>query len=146
MKIFLRNFFKRIWSDRKPLTLFMVIVFLYYPVTHLFLNASCPLVYLTGFPCPACGLTRASLKLLSGDFKGAFIANPSIYIILFMLIWMFVARYICGKEGKLTAWIMVAGILGCLIIYIHGMIHYFPNRYPYTYMYDNLFFKLALRH
>ncbi len=38
-----------------------------------------PLCYvhrLTGYPCPACGLTRMTLAAIRGDFGGAFWYNP----------------------------------------------------------------------
>src|SRR2546426_12749058 len=31
----------------------------------------CPIFRLTGIPCPGCGLSRAVLLLLRGDFRGA---------------------------------------------------------------------------
>lgn len=145
MKIFLRNIFKRIWSDRKQIITFAFVISLYYLITRLVFKVSCPLVYLTGLPCPACGLTRAASKLFIGDFSGAFSVNPSIYIVLFMILWVIVLRYIIGKESKLTAWLIIVGVFGCIAIYVHGMVHYFPDRYPYTYMYDNLFLRLSLR-
>lgn len=36
----------------------------------------CPFAYLTGFPCPGCGLTRAGLCLLHGDLRGAIALSP----------------------------------------------------------------------
>ena len=30
----------------------------------------------TGWPCPACGLTRVAVRVAHGDFRGAFDANP----------------------------------------------------------------------
>ena len=36
----------------------------------------CPSAGLFGLPCPGCGLTRASLTLLLGDFHGAFTLHP----------------------------------------------------------------------
>lgn len=36
----------------------------------------CPLKYIFGLPCPSCGMTRAHLALLRGNFKEAFLAHP----------------------------------------------------------------------
>jgi len=36
----------------------------------------CPFRAATGIPCPGCGLTRASLRLLRGDFAGAMHEHP----------------------------------------------------------------------
>ena len=38
----------------------------------------CPLLRITGVPCPSCGGTRASLLLLSGDPIGAFRLNAGL--------------------------------------------------------------------
>jgi hypothetical protein len=36
----------------------------------------CPLLTLTGLPCPTCGTTRAALALSHGQLTAAFAANP----------------------------------------------------------------------
>lgn len=36
------------------------------------LKIVCPFLWLTGHPCPGCGMTRALLTLLQGDVPGAF--------------------------------------------------------------------------
>jgi len=40
------------------------------------LAPGCPFHTLTGFPCLACGTTRAVLRLAAGDPRGAFLTNP----------------------------------------------------------------------
>lgn len=39
------------------------------------LHIDCPVRFATGIPCPACGMTRAMLSLLTGDCKGYFYYN-----------------------------------------------------------------------
>ena len=43
---------------------------------------------LTGLECPGCGLQRASVLVMQGDFKSAFFMYPAIYtlIVLFVCI------------------------------------------------------------
>lgn len=44
--------------------------------------AACPNRAMTGVPCPGCGLTRASLALLSGDLAGALHWHPLVPLLL----------------------------------------------------------------
>lgn len=39
-------------------------------------TTTCLLKLATGLPCPACGMTRASLRLLHGDLRGSFLLHP----------------------------------------------------------------------
>lgn len=40
----------------------------------------CPVAALSGVPCPGCGLTRAALALISGDFTAAFALHPLVFV------------------------------------------------------------------
>lgn len=51
-------------------------------ILALVLDISCPIRALTGVPCPACGLTRATEAFLKGDAATAFYYHP-----LFPLAW-----------------------------------------------------------
>jgi hypothetical protein len=42
----------------------------------------CPVAALTGLPCPGCGLTRATLALLRGDFARAWQLHPLVFVAL----------------------------------------------------------------
>ena len=36
----------------------------------------CPFKFITGIPCPACGMTRACLAVTHGDFRSSFHYHP----------------------------------------------------------------------
>ncbi|HZZ84192.1 MAG TPA: DUF2752 domain-containing protein [Anaeromyxobacteraceae bacterium] len=40
------------------------------------LHLRCPLLALTGWPCPTCGMTRAFVRLAHGRLQGAVAASP----------------------------------------------------------------------
>jgi hypothetical protein len=41
---------------------------------------SCPTAYLFGLPCPGCGLTRATLAAVRGDFRSALQFHPLVFV------------------------------------------------------------------
>lgn len=49
-----------------------------YPLWRDHLVVACPLLQLTGLPCPTCGGTRALAALVSGDLGAAFAWNPAV--------------------------------------------------------------------
>jgi hypothetical protein len=42
----------------------------------------CPIAGSLGVPCPGCGLTRATLALLHGDWQGALRFHPLVWLLL----------------------------------------------------------------
>lgn len=42
----------------------------------------CPTAAVAGFPCPACGMTRASLATLRGEVAAAFALHPLVFVAL----------------------------------------------------------------
>jgi hypothetical protein len=51
---------------------------------------SCPILAATGIPCPGCGLTRATMELVRGDFASSFQTHAFAPIFLFALLLMVV--------------------------------------------------------
>lgn len=45
----------------------------------------CPLLNLTGIPCPSCGGSRAFARLLAGDFAGSLALNPNAMLVAVVL-------------------------------------------------------------
>ena len=41
----------------------------------------CPVYWITGIPCPGCGMTRAFFALMHLDFEAAFYWHPAVYLI-----------------------------------------------------------------
>lgn len=41
---------------------------------------ACPVLGLTGVPCPGCGMVRAALALASGDVAGAWRLHPLVFV------------------------------------------------------------------
>ena len=79
------------------------------------LGHGCPIRWLTGIPCPGCGLSRAYLALLQGDLVGAFAFHPLFWAVpvLILAVWW------KGPRGKKAARFL-AFFLGAafLLVYI----------------------------
>lgn len=77
---------KRSLKQYKSLVLFLACAGLLVLVLRL-LNGFCMLRTLTGIPCPGCGMTRAVLSALHGDFGAAFAYHP-LWVTLPLLAWL----------------------------------------------------------
>ncbi len=86
----------------------------------------CPSATLFGVPCPGCGLTRASLALLRGDWRGALGFHPLVFLLLPLTgvllasgIWSYVAGpkhpppslRLSGRFAAPAAWALLALVL-----------------------------------
>jgi len=115
----------------------------YYVLTRLLFHAFCPMVILTGLPCPGCGLNRAFWLLLSGQFYRSFSLHPmGIFWLLLILYFMF-ERYVAGRsmsKGFRVCLILVAAATLCL--YGYRMATLFPDRPPMSYTGRNLMERL----
>ncbi len=74
----------------------------------------CPFAFLSGIPCPGCGLTRAGLCLLHGDVQGAVALSPLSPIVV-PFVGLVVARaswlYVRGRPELPPRWV-TRGTLG----------------------------------
>ena len=55
----------------------------------------CIFNYATGMQCPGCGLTRASMAILRGDFPAAFNYNPLIFAAP-----IFIGGYLLSRRSR----------------------------------------------
>lgn len=57
----------------------------------------CPVLFLTGIPCPGCGMTRALSALLAFDFPASFYWHP---MLITTLICLFAAAWFVWKKNR----------------------------------------------
>ncbi len=142
-----QNAFRLLWKDIKDIKWAIIVVIAYFVLAKNYLYSLCPMVVITGFPCPGCGLTRAGVRLLRLDFAGAFQIHPFIYPIVVCLGILGWNRYIRNRRMG-TGLKLLSAIICILMIlfYIWRMVCYFPQEPPMSYYGRNLlrFFHRAV--
>ena len=129
----MKTIWQRIFADVKKFWPIPIIFLVLYFIMHKVQGAFCPMVSVFGLPCPGCGLVRAMLYVLKGQFAEAFYINPCVYLWIGFLLYIMVSRYVLGKPIKhVTKIVVIIGIL-MVIRYVYGMYQYYPKRPPFSY-------------
>lgn len=111
----------------------------YYVAARIMFHAFCPMVILTGLPCPGCGLSRAVWFLLTGQFARSFAMHPLAVCWLLLTAYFAVNRYVTGRgitKPFLSAFLIVC--MATLVLYGYRMLRFFPDRPPMSYTGHNL--------
>lgn len=136
--------FKLFLKDIKSAKWAVILLTAYFVFLKIFLHSLCPVVLVTGFPCPGCGLTRAGFRILHLDFYGAFKIHPFIYGVIVLAVIFAAERYIIQtKKMAVTTWFGCFMIVGMVVFYIYRMVCYFPDVPPMTYYRHNLLQNLV---
>lgn len=128
----------RIIADLKESGWAFIIFLVYYVIVHAVFDAFCPMLVMTGIPCPGCGLTRAVIFLARGQVLRAAYINPSVFPLIGFLLYCGYFRYVKGSRIKGSG--VAVGLLTVCMLVIYGcrMYLYFPDRAPYVYMENNM--------
>ncbi len=98
---------------------------------------------ITGFPCPGCGMTRAFLRFLSGNMKGALYYHPLFWSIPFLFSAVFLSKYSLFlqklKQNDLF-WIIIAAIF--LLVYLIRLYYMFPEHEPMDFNENAVFIRI----
>lgn len=132
----------RLWNDIWNYKWVGVCIVVYYLLVEAIFSAFCPLVIMTGFPCPGCGMTRAFLCVFTGQFVRAWNLNPLVYGWILFALYAGVQRYI--RNQKIKGWKYLLTILAAamIIVYIYRMYQYFPDRAPMAFTGGSMFERL----
>ena len=87
-------------------------------VAVLFGGYACPFEFVTGIPCPGCGMTRAFLALLRGDFALSWTMHPMLIPALAVMIYLIVVRVRTGKLDWSKNWVYWPVIVACVAMLI----------------------------
>ena len=138
----LREAARLLASDIKKSRYALSVIAAYLPLKKFFLNSACPVVMLTGLPCPACGLTRAGIALLRGDINSACRLHPFIFAVLLWGIVFLVWRYLLKREIRQLKKLAIVTLAAMAVYYIYRMVRYFPGDAPMSYYYNNVMSEL----
>ena len=134
----LKAIINQIVKDVLELKWAIICLAIYYMFTHEVFLTFCPMVILTGLPCPGCGLTRSIIYLLTGQFDRSFAFSPFAIFWILLGIWFVYERYVEGKKVK-----GIYPLIGCLCVamiayYVYRMYTVFPFAPPMIYREDNV--------
>ena len=116
-------------SQIKKYLIFITAFILYYALTNYFFGYISPTMILFGIPCPACGMSRAGLFFLQGNFADSFRMHP-LFIpgIAFILVLGAFKIFWPDKTKHLQIPAIVL-LVSFIAVFILRMVHLFPN-YP----------------
>lgn len=106
----------------KQAGVFLLILLVYIAVMSI-TGIGCPIRWLTGIPCPGCGMSRAFFALLRLDFTGAFSFHPMIYPLIVFLPWYFLGNDDTPRRRKIRKALLVLMIILAILVWIYRIFH-----------------------
>ncbi|MBD5457379.1 MAG: DUF2752 domain-containing protein [Lachnospiraceae bacterium] len=126
---------KNLWPAAAAVVIYTVLV-------KSIFHAFCPMVIVTGFPCPGCGMTRSLFFLATGKIGKSLWIHPMGIPIACLILYFLWNRYILGKNAKGIKALVITAIILLVALYVWRMFLFFPDRPPYVYRKDNLLAKV----
>lgn len=142
MKRYIKTVCGRITADAKEYGAVLIILVIYTIAVNLMFHAFCPLIIFSGFPCPGCGITRATVCFLTGRWAQAWRLNPVVFPVVAAAFYFACGRYLLGRSArgiKVMIWTVFVLLIA---VYAVRMYLYFPDRAPYIYTQDNVLSRL----
>lgn len=97
----MKNIFLKIKQDLYQIRFGLLFLISYCVITQLIFETVCPFLILTNIPCPACGLTRASIYLLTGNVEQAIQMNWTVFLWFVLIVGFIIDRYIKSLRFRL---------------------------------------------
>ena len=129
---------KRIVKDALEFKWAIICLVIYYMLTHEVFHAFCPMVIVTGLPCPGCGMSRSIFYLLTGQFGRSFALSPFAIFWILLGSWFVYVRYVKGKRVKGIYLFMGCLCVAMMVYYVYRMFTVFPSTAPMIYREDNV--------
>ena len=91
---------------------------IYCIIMQIFFGTVCPIKAFVGIECPGCGLTRATIYMLTGNFQKSLAANPTCILWLITITLFIIDRYIKPLKIKIFPNIFIITGLITIIWYL----------------------------
>ena len=131
----------RLWQDVKNMWVAAAAIAVYTILVNMIFHAFCPMVIFTGLPCPACGMSRALLYLLTGNISASVQMHPVGLWIVCLFLYFAWNRYIKGRDAKGMKILLGMTFVMLIICYVWRMFLYFPDKVPCIYTKRNVLAK-----
>lgn len=141
-KRYIRTVGLRIAADVKAYGVAVAAVLLYAVTVNLVFHAFCPLVIFCGFPCPGCGVSRATFYFVTGRWRMAWQLNPVIFPIVLSAAYFCLCRYLLGRKARGMKIVIAVIFVLLFVVYCLRMYLYFPDRVPYVYTKENILARI----
>ena len=140
---YMKEIISRIRRDIRNYWQAAIAIAVYTVLVNIIFHAFCPMVIMTGFPCPGCGMTRSLFYLATGRFIKSIQMNPMGIPIACIFLYFCWNRYIKGKKAKGIIQLILIALVLLLAVYAIRMYRFFPDRIPYVYNEGNVFARFS---
>lgn len=134
----MRQTISRLLADIRQYKWVAIAFLLYNMAVMTVIGAFCPMEIITGFPCPGCGMTRALLCVIIGQFGQAFRYNACIYLWIPLGLYWGWNRYIKGRKAKGMPVLLCAVAAVMILWHVYRMTVAFPGEEPLVFFENNM--------
>ncbi len=102
---------------------------------------ACPFYFITGIPCPMCGMTRAFFSVFKLDFKSSFYFHalwPVVMVVLPTYIFLIIKKIKINKKLENTISIIIA----CMFLGYYIFRHIIGSEIVEIHFHDSLIYKI----
>lgn len=133
---------KELFELLKKYWIGMILCFVIILVFNFLFGTVCYTTLLFGIPCPACGITRATVLMLTGHFRESFQMHPLLFLVILGIIsYPFIKKRLTNYVFFVKLYVIMS-IVVFVGFYIYRMKMYYPNVEPLVYRQDNFFHNM----
>ncbi len=116
---------KKLEQDIYNIRFALIAILIYSVIMNIAFGTICPVKGFFNVPCPACGLTHASIYLFTGKIKQSFEANLTCILWIIAIILFFIDRYVHKLKFNFFNVYLIITALITITVYIYKMIYIF---------------------